>query len=646
MRHCTVHFEILAAVLILSSMLSCTKFSDQNEVNPGVKMCLDADCSGGTKTLNDGISTLWSGSDQINLIHNPALGGEYFSEIFTHQSGKTFTGTVHNVESVNNWYAFYPYDQVNRNPSSIAFNVSNYQVQEGNGSTAHLAGKTFPLYGQRTGVELSSSLSLTMQNILSVADFCITNGHNSPITIQSVEFSSICPIAGAFVGDFTSPQPKYTPCSGSGATVGLAINNATEIAPGASAHFFAGVLPHIMPESSKLSVRITANVNGSDITVPLTKTLPSDASFKPGKLKTINLTFNLQGEWQSATHNLENKQITEFLDAAEEKYTDNNYKTVSVAILYCLGCSSSNRLDAPAPVNLSWSTSTVGVKTVRIYRDIFKTELEMETTTNGNSVDIMNLTPGRRYRYEVLSEDGTLLAADTFTTIGRRRMVKVSDEYDDDHANNFRDLGGLKTVEGKQVKYGKLFRGTNVDNASQQEKDYIKGYLNVGLDVDLRTYQTSSLGDDVDFINGDYTGDFSEFKVGKENGQFKKIFAKIVNNLTKGNSVYIHCRVGADRTGYVCILLLSALGVSPKDCSIDYELTSFSVVGLHPRNSIFTTMCREGISYIKDYEGDSYQHKAWNILKGYGVPQEQIDSFCEMMLEDTKTNNKLLSPQP
>jgi len=635
MRRCTIHIYILAAVLILSSVLSCTKFSAQNEAEPGVKISLDADCSG-TRTSNDGISTLWSGSDQINLIHNPAQGGEYISEIFTHQSGKTFTGTVHKAETVNNWYAFYPYDQVNRDPSSISFTVSNYQVQEGNGSTSHLAGKTFPLYGQRNGVELSPSLSLTMQNILSVADFCITNGHSSPITIQSVEFSSTAPIVGAFMGDFTGSLPKYTPSNNSGTTVGLAINNATAIAPGTSAHFFAGVLPHTMPAGSTLSVRITANVNGTDITVPLTKTLSSDASFKPGKFKTINLTFNLQGKWQSATHNLENGQITKFLDAAEEKYTDDNYKTVSVAILYCLGCSSSNRLDAPAPVNLSWSTNSVGVKTIRIYRDIFMTELEMETSSSGNSVDIMNLTPGRRYHYKVLSEDDALLAAGTFTTSGRRRMVKVSDEYDDDHANNFRDLGGLKTVDGKQVKYGKLFRGTNVDNATQQEKDYIKGYLNVGLDVDLRTYQISSLGDDVDFINGDYTGKFSEFKVGKENGQFKKIFAKIVNNLAKGNSAYIHCRVGADRTGYVCILLLSALGVSPKDCSIDYELTSFSVVGLHPRNSIFTTMCREGISYINDYEGDSYQHKAWNILKGYGVPQEQIDSFCEMMLENAR----------
>ncbi len=635
MRHYSALLYSTVTILALSSLLSCTKLSIQSEADNDVKMSLVAECSE-TKTSNDGISTIWSDADQINLIHSSVQGGNFFSETFTHQSGTTFTGSIRNVQSVNNWYAFYPYDRAHSDPNSIAFTVSHHQVQEGNDSKSHLSGEDFPLYGQKTDVALSSSLSMSMQNVLSVADFCITNDHSSPITIQSIEFSSVCPIAGEFVGNFTGSHPEFTPCRSSGTTVELSINKAEAIAPEASAHFFVGLLPHSIPAGSKLSVRITATINGSDASVLLTKTLPSDASFKSGKIKTINLAFNLQGEWQSATHNLENEQVGKFLDAAEELYTDDNYKLVSVAVLYCLGCSSSNRLDAPAPVKLSWDSSIGGLRTVRIYRDIFLTELEMETLVQRNSVDIMNLTPGRRYNYEVLSEDGALLSAGTFTTAGRRRMIKVSDKFDDNHANNFRDLGGLKTVDGKQVKYGKLFRGTNVDKATQREKDYLKGYLNVGLDVELRTYPTSSLGDDVDFINGNYTGKFYEFRVGLENGQFKKIFAKIVENLAKDKSAYVHCRVGADRTGYVCILLLSALGVSPKDCSIDYELTSFSIVGLHPRNSILSIMCREGLNYINSYEGDTYQHKAWNILKDYGVPQEQIDAFCEMMLEDAQ----------
>ena len=51
---------------------------------------------------------------------------------------------------------------------------------------------------------------------------------------------------------------------------------------------------------------------------------------------------------------------------------------------------------------------------------------------------------------------------------------------------------------------------------------------------------------------------------------------KVMENTVNGKVTYIHCWVGADRTGTICWMLEGLLGVSSKDCSIDYELTSFS----------------------------------------------------------------------
>lgn len=622
-----------------SLVFSCTESITPDYTRYGTPMELVADCSD-TRTSNDGISTLWTSGDRISLMHCPAGGGEFTSELFTFQSGNRFTGTASNTESANDWYAFYPYQASNSDPSAFSFTVSPCQLQDGNDSRAHLAGPGFPLFGMKAGAELSSSLEIKMQNILSVADFHILNKYSSSITVKSVEFTSSAEIAGPFIGDFTAAQPEFTARAGAGRTVVLDIDNGASVAPGAGAHFFAGLLPHSIPAGGSLSVRITVNVDGRDVSCLITKALGSATTFNAGQIKTLNLNFSSQDKWQDATFNLENKTVSKYLDEADDEYTDENFETgvlgvgESVVEGYAIWRSASNRLDIPNPVKLTWNTNASGSKTVQVFNDISMNELEMQTTASSTSAEVWNLIPGRRYWYKVLAQDGTLLSGGTFTTTGRRRMIKVSDKYNEDHANNFRDLGGIRTADGRSLKYGKLYRGTNVDEATQAEKDYIRGYLNVGLDVDLRTYGSSNLGDGIDFVNGQYTGKMDEFYVDKENGQFKKIFAKIVEHLEKGDAAYIHCKSGADRTGYVCILLEAALGVSAKECSIDYELTSFSTSGPHLRNdNILMPLGRRGLDYIQDYSNGSYQENAWKILMGYGVPEEQIRAFVREMVE-------------
>lgn len=47
-------------------------------------------------------------------------------------------------------------------------------------------------------------------------------------------------------------------------------------------------------------------------------------------------------------------------------------------------------------------------------------------------------------------------------------------------------FGGLPTTDGHHIKYGKVFRGTNIDGITADEQAIMTGYLNIGLDVDLR----------------------------------------------------------------------------------------------------------------------------------------------------------------
>ena len=116
----------------------------------------------------------------------------------------------------------------------------------------------------------------------------------------------------------------------------------------------------------------------------------------------------------------------------------------------------------------------------------------------------------------------------------------------------------------------------------------------------------------------------------------KNVLMDIFNTLKSGKSVYFHCHIGADRTGYIAMLIEGLLGVSEKDCSIDYELTSFSdAAGSRYRNGepVWYTF-RDGIKYLRDLPGTTFQNKIENYLVNtVGISQEDIDDFKSRLLE-------------
>jgi len=398
-----------------------------------------------------------------------------------------------------------------------------------------------------------------------------------------------------------------------------------------------------------------ATVSGKSITITgygsteITATAEADEEYNTASAS-YTLTISKEG-----LYNLENQYVMAYMDEAGEQYTDSNYKTLTIVTQYCGNQSATNRKDTPAPVTLSWTSSSNASKNVNIYNDASMTDLEMTATTSSNTVDIYNLIPGRKYWYSV-STASSNIASGTFETDGRRRMLLISNTRAKGHGNNCRDIGGLTTTDGKKLKYGIIFRGSNLDMTTDEEKSIIIDYMNVGIDIDLRsdTASYTSTGEDgiatdnnpwtgtwaskVTYNNdGAFSGTFSsDFKVGlkEKNAKFKAMFTQLLNTIKTGKSAYLHCHVGADRTGYVCMILEMALGVSPKDCSIDFELTSFSVTGNRLRTGDSThNMFKDAMNYINDYEGNSYKEKAYNILTGYGITDAQIQEFRSIMLE-------------
>jgi hypothetical protein len=108
------------------------------------------------------------------------------------------------------------------------------------------------------------------------------------------------------------------------------------------------------------------------------------------------------------------------------------------------------------------------------------------------------------------------------------------------------------------------------------------------------------------------------------------------NTVKSGKAVYFHCFSGADRTGYIAMLIEGLLGVSEKDCSIDYELTSFcESVGGRYRTGLPTDYdFRDGIAFLRGLQGDTFQNKIENYLVNtVGISKTDIDEFKSRVLE-------------
>ncbi|MBO4768026.1 MAG: tyrosine-protein phosphatase [Bacteroidales bacterium] len=416
-----------------------------------------------------------------------------------------------------------------------------------------------------------------------------------------------------------------------------------------------------------------ATVSGNRITIvsagtaKITVTASGNDDYYPA---TASYTLNILPESGLMVYNLENDCVSAYLTEAMGLYTDQNRTTTLIRnnqnpVYSSYYPSSSTRYDCPKPVPISWTSVVTGEKTVYIYNNSARTDEELHVTSTGNSANVYNLIPGRTYYYTVKSGN-TNLAEGAFMTSGRRRMLKISDSYNQNHANNCRDLGGQTTSNGKTIKYGKIFRGTNMDqtylaetNGFNPEQDILLNYMKIQLDVDLRVksnYSETSLTcsnggnnmcnalqfDDINVGNiNTYIGHTQEEYGSGNNGGLTSrnmgyTLSRIMNAVHNGVNVYIHCMVGADRTGFTCLMLEAILGVPLERCDMDYEMTSFSTVGIRPRpdSGSGNYYYRIGVNQITSQTtGSTFQQKAVNYVKSLGVSEALITQFQNDMLE-------------
>ncbi|MEM9885065.1 MAG: tyrosine-protein phosphatase [Bacteroidota bacterium] len=210
-------------------------------------------------------------------------------------------------------------------------------------------------------------------------------------------------------------------------------------------------------------------------------------------------------------------------------------------------------------------------------------------TTTDNYIQLAGIKDKTRTYF------GLQMGVDSFILSERRIAL--------DGASNFRDLGGIRTEDGRYIKWGKIYRSNRLSSLS---KDDLKVLEDLGLKVvaDFRyaieyekhpnripkgaDYYQYPIGDKEgtrylqlrkNVLNGATASEVTDMFVGimEEFSDTATVFFRpiIDHLLAEEVPLVFHCSSGKDRTGYMAAVVLSALGVDRETIMQDYLMSNF-----------------------------------------------------------------------
>ena len=321
--------------------------------------------------------------------------------------------------------------------------------------------------------------------------------------------------------------------------------------------------------------------------------------------------------------------------------------------------------DKPESYSIRWKKEDMEAgKMTLLLSDELGWSGTMEVADGARYVNITNLVPNDKYTYKVTTASGKVLTQGQFTTTGSIHQCffsctvqkKSGVTLKGEGARNCRDLGGWKTLDGKTIKYRKVYRGGRLNEKwspyplnEQGEMEVL--FEGIGAELDLRGNS--------DVIHEPAVAGLLHCSPVIEQGgktmlvsdaaKTKECFLFVVDCVRQNKPVHFHCSLGRDRTGTLSILLMGLLGVREGDIAKEYELTYFAPVGYSVSSSdkkdnpqpIFKNTRKEWVySDVVPYfwelagEGGTFAQGVENyLLNVAGVDQKDIDDFRSLMLE-------------
>lgn len=207
-----------------------------------------------------------------------------------------------------------------------------------------------------------------------------------------------------------------------------------------------------------------------------------------------------------------------------------------------------------------------------------------------NAVALNGLQPDRPHYFKLAAADGTT------RIVGERRPAVEG-------APNLRDLGGYETPAGRQVRWGQVFRSSNLARLTDRGVAYLR-HMGIRKVYDLRTdaevlkmpnrfpepadasyhrlpiqhgdFEPTTVFDRI--RKGDCEWISEEFMLEgyiESLEHYPHVWQRLFNDLTvpQNRPLLFHCTGGKDRTGTGAALMLLALGVPEAYVVRDYGLS-------------------------------------------------------------------------
>jgi protein-tyrosine phosphatase len=187
---------------------------------------------------------------------------------------------------------------------------------------------------------------------------------------------------------------------------------------------------------------------------------------------------------------------------------------------------------------------------------------------------------------------------------------------------NFRDVGGYIGRDGRTVRWRELFRADSLHRLAGEDWEAFAA-LGIKTVIDLRrTFEVEQHGrvpeaEGLAYLNPVLEHvDWTDVPHPPELAHERWLADRYLNFTEDGREglaaalsviadpgaapVVVHCMAGKDRTGVVCALVLSLLGVADDDIATDYALTEVSMASLTAYLRVHNPAAIEGNDHMFD----------------------------------------------
>ncbi|MDX2163765.1 MAG: tyrosine-protein phosphatase [bacterium] len=217
---------------------------------------------------------------------------------------------------------------------------------------------------------------------------------------------------------------------------------------------------------------------------------------------------------------------------------------------------------------------------------------EMAVVTDAKEVTFDDPFPNHRTYYQLQAYKNGVRVE---TAVSAERIIHLKGAF------NFRDLGGYPTTDGKNVRWGTLFRSANLGGLTDEDILYVSE-LGIKLVCDLRSAEEVAERPDrlpspapnvlmlpifdpsnpfvrlarvfsnFEQVDAIMLKGYAEVVIEENAAAFGRIFHHLLD--ASNLPAVIHCTAGKDRAGIASALILLALGVPEEIVLQDYSLSN------------------------------------------------------------------------